>query len=496
MGCPSLLYASPLKNDIPFAADAVFSDLMLTDTLRESVIRILQRGASAVEIAARQEIFCLFASDPAIARSFAALSESASVLARLLRRYDALSGDRGAAMVFTHLAKEFLHFLNLAQLPASSGTLLGGFSAYIRTLRAHPQIGEMRRACADAPRWDDCTVRLRTVDASLQMNSATDTPWKASFEADLADMGLPSSPPKQRSLRQMPPAFTAGLAKLRPGEYEASRALHERFAPLLFSEEVDIRSLPALSDEIGFYTSVHAFAEELRGEGYPMSLPTLSEQREIRLTGVRDISLRRRGLRGEAVVPNDVHLTADGGDNFFWLTGANGGGKTVYLRSAGIALLLAMNGCPVPCEGGCFAHFDRLMTHFPQSEDFRDTGRFDDEKRRADDIAAAASPTVIALLNETFSGTDEAKSAAASRTLAETLHQSGTFGIYVTHLHELTGGEIPTLAAVIDETDGNRRTYRIVRQPRTDSSHAADILYKYALTREQLAERRRRLGKS
>jgi DNA mismatch repair ATPase MutS len=131
-------------------------------------------------------------------------------------------------------------------------------------------------------------------------------------------------------------------------------------------------------------------------------------------------------------------------------------------------------------------HFTRLHTHFPTDEDYRDTGRYADEVRRAEEITAEAGDHTLAFLNETFSGTDEVKSADASRKLAQTLYDTGTFGVYVTHLHELTGGDIPTLAAVIDESDNNRRTYRIVRMHRTDSSHAADILYRYGLTREQL----------
>ena len=495
MGCPSLLYLSPPVDRLPFASSSVFADLMLQDTLPDSVRTILQTGTKPDEIPARQEIFRQLQENSALSEAFSALTGSASVIARLLRRYDALESDPVADMVFVHLAGEFLHFLDLAQIDSPRGSLLCGFDAYIRERQRDPRTEELHRACEKAPRWDSCILRMRTVDASIQMNRAEDMRWEESFEADLIAMGLPPSPVKPKSWRQMSSAFTAGLAKLYPDEYDISRSIRQRFAPYLFSEETDIRSLPALAEELGFYAAVHAFADQLRADGFVLSLPELRTEREISLKGVQDISLRRRGLRGEEVVANDLQLSQQNGDNFFWLTGANGGGKTVYLRAAGIAMLLAVSGCPVPCSGGSFAHFDRLMTHVPLNEDFRDTGRFDEEKRRADEIASAASPTLIALLNETFSGTDETKSAASSRILAEALHKSGTFGIYVTHLHELTGGDIPTLAAVVDESDENRRTYRIVRQGRTNSSHAADILFKYALTRQQLSERRRRLGK-
>ena len=57
MSCPSLLYLSPIQNRAPFASDSVFTDLMLRDTLPESVLRVLQMGTKPEEIPARQEIF-------------------------------------------------------------------------------------------------------------------------------------------------------------------------------------------------------------------------------------------------------------------------------------------------------------------------------------------------------------------------------------------------------------------------------------------------------
>ena len=100
-----------------------------------------------------------------------------------------------------------------------------------------------------------------------------------------------------------------------------------------------------------------------------------------------------------------------------------------------------------------------------------------------------ADGDTVALFNETFSGTDEQKSEEYSRRLAEDMYAYGAFGLYVTHIHTLTHGRIPTLAAVIDEENENRRTYRIRRMDGTDSSFAEDILKKYRLTEEGLAER-------
>lgn len=152
-------------------------------------------------------------------------------------------------------------------------------------------------------------------------------------------------------------------------------------------------------------------------------------------------------------------------------------------------MLFFLTGCPVSAKDGEIWCFARLCTHFPSREDFTDSGRFVDEVRRADEIRAVADRDTVALFNETFSGTDEEKSERYSRGLAEDMVDCGAFGLYVTHIHSLTHGHIPTLAAVVDEDDENRRTYRIRRMDGTDSSFAEDILKKYDLTEEGLAKR-------
>ena len=133
--------------------------------------------------------------------------------------------------------------------------------------------------------------------------------------------------------------------------------------------------------------------------------------------------------------------------------------------------------------------FDNIFTHFPANESFESDGRFANETARADEITGLATENSFAVFNETFSGTDEKKSEEYSAKLASAMADRGVFGIYVTHIHALTGGKIPTLAAVIDENDENRRTYKIRRVGGTTSSFAADILEKYGLDEHSLAEK-------
>ena len=69
------------------------------------------------------------------------------------------------------------------------------------------------------------------------------------------------------------------------------------------------------------------------------------------------------------------------------------------------------------------------------------------------------------------------------------LRERNCFALFVTHFHETADSGYPTLTTVIDESDDNRRTYRITRVGDRRSSFARDILKKYALDRDSLEKR-------
>ncbi len=305
------------------------------------------------------------------------------------------------------------------------------------------------------------------------------------------DMGIADALPGERTHRADNAVIDA-YAAVYPDVLDKATRLSANYGSLL-TETLAMGDVLYYAQEIAFAREVVSYIRHLEDMGYPLCLPKIAETRSVHIRSLRDVSLAKRDMRGEAVVPNDVHMVSADKTHFHYVTGANGGGKTTYLRAFGIAVLFFLTGCPISATDGDIWPFSRLCTHFPSPENFEDTGRFVDEMRRADEIRAVADGDTVALFNETFSGTDEVKSETCSRALAEDMFHAGTFGLYVTHLHSLTHGEIPTLAATVDESDENRRTYRIRPMGSTDSSFAADILKKYDLTEEGLTRRLARL---
>ncbi|MBQ7720683.1 MAG: hypothetical protein IJT56_08880 [Clostridia bacterium] len=245
------------------------------------------------------------------------------------------------------------------------------------------------------------------------------------------------------------------------------------------------RSVLSYIGQLRFYLGFASAFDRVTAAGIPLIFPTISNEKKIDVRSAYDITLLAKD--DMKIIPNDILFTAD--EPFFYLTGANGGGKTTYLRAVGTTAVMFALGCPVACESAEMSIPDGIYTHFPRDERFDENGRFMDDQNRVDAILAKADGSSIVLLNETYSTTTEDIAVNLTSSLASRLYSTGVFGLYITHQLGISQNQIPYLNVVVDHTDANRRTYKVERRRADSSSYARDILLKYRLTREQLGER-------
>ena len=443
------------------------------------------------EIPARQKLIRQMSLDGGFLDAVTALAEETARFERLYNRWKAPEIPRNQyLMLFPAVASGFLRLAQTfaSLLPDGADMETYGYVAPVRNhfaaLLSDERILSLGRSLDTFSRNRADGVKLVVQSGSMMAYSAP-AQYTETLRQYFEEMGIADAYPAPRLHRADPVVIDAWCA-VYPDVLDRAERLTDEYASLL-EEEYAMADVLLYWQEIQFCREAALYTRRMEEAGYPMCLPAAAVERCIRLRDLRDVSLAKREMRGEDVVPNDVMMQRRDRSHFFFVTGANGGGKTTYLRSLGIALLFFITGCPVAARSGEIWPFTRLFTHF------EDTGRFVDEVRRAEEIRSVADEDTAALFNETFSGTDEQKSEEYSRRLASDMFSAGVFGLYVTHIHTLTHGEIPTLAAVIDESDENRRTYRIRRMDGTDSSFAEDILKKYRLTEEGLAERLRAL---
>lgn len=239
-----------------------------------------------------------------------------------------------------------------------------------------------------------------------------------------------------------------------------------------------------LRTEVSFYMGMVKIMEKATDLGMPICFPTVAEdKREMKATGLYDLSMvfalnkPRERMKEDDVVFND--LVMNEGDMLI-ITGVNQGGKTTFLRAAGIAQILMQAGAPVPAESFHSSVSDIVYTHFPEEED-KDMkyGKLAEELARLREAFEVITGDSLVLLNDSFATTttEEGSKIAVDVTKAFAVLKNRV--IFVSHLFEyasttdefnaslaaegIEGKAVNFICDCIENEDGSiKRTYKII----------------------------------
>ncbi len=151
---------------------------------------------------------------------------------------------------------------------------------------------------------------------------------------------------------------------------------------------------------------------------------------EIHLARARHVLLE---IAGREAVPIDIELPA--ACRLLVLSGPNAGGKSVALKTLGLAVLGAQSGIPVAAEPDCrLPCFAAVFADIgdPQSV-AGDLSTFSGHVRNLGDILARASDQSLVLLDEPGTGTAPEDGAALAVAVLEHLAESGVRTLASTH---------------------------------------------------------------
>jgi DNA mismatch repair ATPase MutS len=239
-----------------------------------------------------------------------------------------------------------------------------------------------------------------------------------------------------------------------------------RFAANALAQSSDhiLAFFALLRAELGFYVGCLNLHEQLLERGGPACFPEPAPVglRRLRARGLYDAALSFH--LGSRVVGNDIE--ADG-KRLIVITGANQGGKSTLLRSAGLAQLLMQAGMFVPAELFEASVARGVFTHFRREEDETMTrGKLDEELSRMSAIADVITPGCLLLCNESFASTNEREGAEIARQVIHALLEAGVDVAYVTHLYDLADGlcreRLPAaLFLRAERLPDGRRTFRL-----------------------------------
>jgi DNA mismatch repair protein MutS len=138
-------------------------------------------------------------------------------------------------------------------------------------------------------------------------------------------------------------------------------------------------------------------------------------------------------------VPNSLHLGPDEA-NAVILTGANMGGKSTYLRQAGLIALLSHCGSFVPAKEAVIGLVDRIFARLGASDDMAEgESTFMVEMREASHILSGATPQSLVLIDEIGRGTATTDGLAIAQSILEWIvERINCRTLFATHFHELT----------------------------------------------------------
>jgi len=233
-----------------------------------------------------------------------------------------------------------------------------------------------------------------------------------------------------------------------------------------------------LRSELGFYVGCLNLRDRLAGKREPICFPEPfpAGQAILAARGLYDpcLSLTVK----ERLVGNDV--SADG-KSLVMITGANGGGKSTFLRGIGLAQLMMQCGMFVPAQSFRADVRHGIFTHFKREEDSgMKSGKLDEELGRMSSIVDDMTPNGIVLLNESFASTNEREGSEIARQIVRALLETGIKVVYVTHLFDLAqwfslAKTDSALFLRAERLADGRRTFRLVEGEPLPTSYGEDL---------------------
>jgi DNA mismatch repair protein MutS2 len=222
--------------------------------------------------------------------------------------------------------------------------------------------------------------------------------------------------------------------------------------------------LLAAAETIAELDSVFARARFARD--FDAAMPEFTAKSELRLDSARHPVLEDK-LRREnrAIVPMSLALGGD--ERLLVISGPNTGGKTVALKTTGIAVLSAQSGIPVAAQRAVLPLFDRVLVDIGDEQSIAaDLSTFSAHMLNLKSMLQAATPQSLVLADEMGTGTAPEEGAALAVALLDEFRAKNCIVLATTHHDRLKTYASTTpgvVNAAVEFDDVNLRpTYRLM----------------------------------
>jgi DNA mismatch repair protein MutS2 len=232
------------------------------------------------------------------------------------------------------------------------------------------------------------------------------------------------------------------------------------------SERLQVMRGPLLAAAETIAELDNVFARGRFAQDFKACLPEFSDSSELRLEAVRHPVLEDR-LRREsrAIVP--MTLALGGEERVLVISGPNTGGKTVALKTTGLAAMAAQSGIPVAAQRAVLPLFDSVLVDIGDEQSIAaDLSTFSAHMFNLKAMLAEATPQSLVLADEMGTGTAPEEGAALAIALLDEFRAKKSIVLATTHHDRLKTYASTTpgvVNAAVEFDDVNLRpTYRLM----------------------------------
>ena len=324
MSYPSLLFTERASGKR--VAAHVFEDVKLTQLFSEEAVGAMRVLCRAEDISVRQEMLRFLHSDRETRRKLTKLASISADIQRLRTALGDVKCENERHYVYVGLMAAVADFYDLAaSVPEAGGVLLCRFGNGFRAYSGAAEWAELSRQARELRTKADEARRetFRTAGDNLWMRREFGESYVDRLNRCAQDLGLPETRKKRDTSIRLDARMVNALARLYPEAFLAFKAFSEKYGTKFDETILSYRF------ELNFYLEALKLMDRIQAAGLPLCWPVTASEKKLDIRGLRDISLLLKG--GVEIIPNDAEFSE--AEPFFFLTGANGGGKTTYLRA-------------------------------------------------------------------------------------------------------------------------------------------------------------------
>ena len=189
-------------------------------------------------------------------------------------------------------------------------------------------------------------------------------------------------------------------------------------------------------------------------------------------------------------VSNDCNI--DDNQIGMLLFGQNFSGKTSYLRSVGMCIILAQAGFPVPSSEMSYTPFKQLITKIALGDNMhRGQSTFTNEIKEVKNMIETTDKNSIILADELCSGTENNSALSLVASTLMSLDKSSTRFIFTTHFHDLLDiDEVKELKRIgiyhmkVSIVNGKQVFNRILEHGKCEDNYGIEIAQSMKMSNE------------